>query len=281
MTLHKVLNRTLLEYPPGNTRRAFGYAAQALCRTLEDVPLDELVPGHVEAWKARVSTEWAPATIATRLRYLKLAVRKAERDGWEGRNRLHLVSPPRQPRGRDRVLSHAEERTLQRVMEPDDFEAVAVAVDTGFRRGELFTLQPGNVDLSVREVAVMGKGQRFRVVPLTARAHFALWRRVQAGHPWLFPGRRDPRKHLDPETWIRGRWRPALERAGIRGLVFHGLRHTFASRLVDAGEDLLVIQRLLGHASVAMTQRYAHVSTTALHRAVYRLEAWNRAQARG
>jgi integrase len=60
----------------------------------------------------------------------------------------------------------------------------------------------------------------------------------------------------------------AVKKAGIRGLRFHDLRHTFASRLVAAGVDLITVKELLGHHSVRMTERYTHSSTDQKRRAV-------------
>lgn len=279
MYLHHVLKSVLREYPPGETRRVYGCHVAGLCATLEDRPLDDLRPGDLEAWKVSVGARWSASTIGQRLGFLRLAVRKAERDGWEGRNRLHLVRRPRPPSGRTRILAPSEEARLQPAMAPLDFGTVLLAVDTGLRRKELFALRAEHVDAARRELAVVGKGQRFRVVPLTERALAALEPRLAAGG-WLFPSPRHAGRHADPGGWVDHHFRPALERAGIRGLVFHGLRHTYATRLREAGEDLDTIQRLLGHASITMTQRYLHASTAALHRAVHRLEEWNREQGR-
>ena len=70
---------------------------------------------------------------------------------------------------------------------------------------------------------------------------------------------------------IRTAYKNACERAGIKNLRFHDLRHTFATRLVLSGVDLASVSKLLGHSSIQMTMRYSHPTPEALRRAVSKL----------
>ena len=82
---------------------------------------------------------------------------------------------------------------------------------------------------------------------------------------------------MDSQNFYNRVFVPALEKAGIRGgLVWHSLRHTFASRLAMKGTDLLTLQQLLGHKTLAMVQRYAHLSPSHLKSAVKVLDNWNK-----
>jgi site-specific recombinase XerD len=78
-------------------------------------------------------------------------------------------------------------------------------------------------------------------------------------------------KPLDPCNFVRRVFVPALRAAGLEGFGWHDLRHTFASRLVMAGVDLRTVQALLGHKTLAMTLRYAHLSPAHQLDAVQRL----------
>jgi len=88
--------------------------------------------------------------------------------------------------------------------------------------------------------------------------------------PWVFPSDTG-RTPLDAENFINRVFRPALESARIENFRWHDLRHTFASRLAMAGVDLNTIRELLGHKTLAMTLRYAHLSPAHQLDAVQRL----------
>lgn len=71
-----------------------------------------------------------------------------------------------------------------------------------------------------------------------------------------------------PYSQPHGAWKTACKRAGVTDIVMHDLRHTFASRLVSKGVSLLAVSNLLGHASIKMTQRYAHLAPGAFDDAI-------------
>jgi len=76
---------------------------------------------------------------------------------------------------------------------------------------------------------------------------------------WVFPSETGETP-LDAQNFVNRVFLPALKKAGIEGFRWHDLRHTFASRLAIAGVDLHTIQELMGHKTLAMTMRYAHLS---------------------
>lgn len=146
---------------------------------------------------------------------------------------------------------------------------VLVALNTGMRRGELFSLRWQDVDLAAGVVTVRAataKSGQTRRIPLNKAAATVLsrWRaRHPSGDGLVFPG--DEGKRLDN---INKSWRGVVKIAGVTGFNFHDLRHTFASRLVQAAVDLNTVRELLGHSEIAMTQRYAHLSPDNLRAAV-------------
>jgi integrase len=89
--------------------------------------------------------------------------------------------------------------------------------------------------------------------------------------PWVFPSETGTTP-LNSQNFINRVFRPALRRAGIDDFSWHDLRHTFASRLAMAGVDLKTIQELMGHQTLAMTLRYAHLSPAHKLDAVQRLQ---------
>jgi site-specific recombinase XerD len=143
---------------------------------------------------------------------------------------------------------------------------------SGLRVSELCGLEAGDVDLDRRRVVVWGKGSKQRQVPLSAPAIAALRR-------WL-DGSRDALISVSEadavvESLFLNRRGRALTPRDVRRIVDrrspvpthpHALRHTFATHLLDGGADLRAVQELLGHADLATTQLYTHVSRERLRR---------------
>jgi integrase len=152
--------------------------------------------------------------------------------------------------------------------------AVQVGLLTGFRRQELVSLRPEDVDLergTVSVAACYAKNGESRTLPVGPRLQ-ALLRDALAdrgdaptvlvnehGWPWA------------PDT-LTERFRQASEHALTERLGPHVLRHTFASRLVMAGIDLRTVQELMGHKDINMTLRYAHLSPDRKRAAIETLE---------
>jgi integrase/recombinase XerC len=158
-----------------------------------------------------------------------------------------------------------------------DVAVLELLYATGIRVGELCGLDVGDVDRRRRVVRVFGKGRKERTVPYGVPADEALGRWLESGRPRLVvPG-------AGPAMFLGARGRRVDQRA-VRSLVHarlaevpnapdmgpHGLRHTAATHLLEGGADLRTVQELLGHASLATTQVYTHVSSERL-RTAYRL----------
>jgi integrase/recombinase XerC len=146
---------------------------------------------------------------------------------------------------------------------------------TGVRVSELCGLDLPDVDRARRVVRVLGKGARERTVPFGAPADLALGEWLRSGRPVLagphsgtalLLGARGRRLH---PTVVRRLVAQYARAAGAPATSPHGLRHSAATHLLEGGADLRTVQELLGHASLASTQIYTHVSTDRL-RAAYR-----------
>lgn len=204
--------------------------------------------------------------------------------GWLRRTGIITVDPTtgvHAPVGEGRlprVLSAGELDVLLDGALPDDepewrsrrdAAVLEVLYGSGVRVSELCGLDLDDIDLTASAAVVWGKGGKQRRVPLSSVAVDALeqWLRVrhdvmapEAGHA-LFGNERGRR--LSPRDVRR-----IIDRRAAAPTHPHALRHSFATHLLDGGADLRVVQELLGHADVATTQRYTHVSTERL-RSVY------------
>jgi len=162
---------------------------------------------------------------------------------------------------------------LHRPHEATTLLAVALMVATGVRVNEVVSIKCQDIDLTGRNLRIVGKGRRERQVFLTndwitGLTHVYLKTRAALGleHPYLLFN-----LHLDPLTppAMRSRLVKATRDAGLSTRVTpHMLRHTAATQLIESGVDIRYIQRLLGHASLTTTEIYTHVSDQALSRVV-------------
>ena len=152
-----------------------------------------------------------------------------------------------------------------------DDAVLEVLYGSGLRVAELCGLDLADLDLDRGRATVWGKGAKQRVVPLSGPS-------VAALRGWLDRLRDDLVEPVSPPTAVflnrRGHRltprdvRRILDRRAVNPTHPHALRHTFATHLLDGGADLRAVQELLGHADLATTQRYTHVSRERL-RAVY------------
>jgi integrase len=178
---------------------------------------------------------------------------------WLDKNPVWSVSLEGGVAKRDRwITAEEEDQILARC--PDWLKEVVIfALNTGMREGEIVDLSwKGGVDLSRKTITVLrSKNEEKRTIPMNATVFEMM--REKGKVRQLLSGQVF---HLDckPLTvyHIQRFFKLACNEAGIKDLHFHDLRHTFATRLVQAGEDLYKVQVLLGHKGAAMTQRYAH-----------------------
>ena len=137
---------------------------------------------------------------------------------------------------------------------------VLLALNTGLRRGEVFNLSWTDVDFAKRVLIIEGatsKSGQTRHVQLNSQACLILqdWHK-QSKSDYVFPSPRTGERFNN----IKKSWAGLLERAAIKSFRFHDLRHSFASKLVAAGVDLYTVKGLMGHSTIQMTERYAHLA---------------------
>jgi integrase/recombinase XerD len=175
------------------------------------------------------------------------------------------------------VVSRAEIEALLAEIQPLVCRMVVLtAYGTGLRISEALTLETGDIDATKGLLHVRhGKGGRPRTVMLPRRLLEALreyWRLCRPPGPLLFPGQ-DRSKPLCPDT-VRRAVHSATATLGLpKRVTMHAFRHSFATHLLEDGEDLRTIQVLLGHRSIRNTARYLQVSTQHLSRVRSPLDA--------
>ena len=183
--------------------------------------------------------------------------------GWVEDNPLRKVSKMKEPRGRVRFLSEVERERLLVVCKESDshylYLSVVLSLSTGARKMEILGLHWQNVDLSRRVITLHDtkNGER-RVLPLTGHAMdlMVAHSKVRQLHSELvFPGK-NPNSPID----LRSPWETALQRAEISDFRWHDLRHSAASYLAMNGASLAEIAEVLGHKTLQMVKRYAHLS---------------------
>jgi integrase len=157
-----------------------------------------------------------------------------------------------------RYLSKEECQSLIRCCDNHLKPIVTMALNTGMRKGEILNLKWDNVDLRHRFILLdhTKNGER-REIPIndTLRETFtSLTRRIVV--PYVFVSDKTGQRYSN----LQRSFNTACRRTGIKDFHFHDLRHTFASQLIMAGVDLTTIKELLGHKTLAMTLRYAHLA---------------------
>ena len=165
----------------------------------------------------------------------------------------------REKNTRDRWLTVEEEQRLLNCASPWLRELILFAIHSGMRMGEILGLTWGGVDLFRRTVTVFkSKNGERRTIPLNQIALELLKHKYGSRSmdtELVFPSEAQTRLNASN---ISRSLNLALEKAKITNFHFHDLRHTCATRMVQTGVDLYKVQRLLGHKSPVMTQRYAH-----------------------
>lgn len=244
----------------------------------------EVTLGDLRAWLGELSAAGgARSTVARRAASVRTFFGWARRSGLVDVDPSVRLTSPRRARTLPDVLTTTGASGLLEVAEvaADDDDPVHVRnravlellYATGIRVGELVGLDVDDLDLPRRVVRVLGKGRKERVVPFGEPAARALADWLDRGRPRLvvdgsgpalFLGRRGRR--VDPRQ-VRSVVHDLLRHVPDAPDVGpHGLRHSAATHLLDGGADLRLVQELLGHASLATTQIYTHVSAERLRR---------------
>lgn len=225
--------------------------------------LDQINPFLIESYKRKRKEQVSPATVNRELACLKHMFSMAIKWGKADTNPVKRVNLFKEERKPFRVLfPEAEERLIGAA--PGHLKPILiVALNTGMRKGEILDLRWENVDLVNGVITVeRSKNWKLRQIPMNSLV-FETLRSLKRTGDYVFSKRNGGPRHS-----VRRAFEVAQEKAGIPKCRFHDLRHTFASRLVMAGVDLVTVKELLGHSSIATTMIYSHPSPEHKKRAV-------------
>lgn len=261
--------RTVLSQKRPKTASVQQYQLNWWRQEYGDYSLLEMSSARISDARERLATggpkERSPATVKRYLMVLSHLFTIATKEwGWVESNPVTNVMKPKEPKGRVRYLKEDErDRLLEACAEsrsPHLYPAVVIALWTGMRRGEILGLRWEDVDFERSRVTLHDtKNADRRVVPMVGPALDALMkhRTLRSGpRDLVFPAQSDPRQPAD----IRNAWESAVKRAELENFRFHDLRHTAASYLAMSGASLAEIAEVLGHKTLSMVKRYAHLS---------------------
>jgi integrase len=295
--------RTVVHLRPKTRRIYDGNLRNHILPVLGDRELAKLTPSMLQAWLSDLSVKpvrrgkpLAPGSVAQAYRTLNRVLAAAVENELIGRNPLQGVKPPQVPSEPMRFLSHDEVATLADAIGDRYRALVLLAAYGGLRAGELIALRRKHLDLLRRTVSVVeqvqyldreykvsppksASGRRSVSIPVFVGEALArhLEQYAEAGaEAIVFSAPRGGHLHL--ENFRKRVWDPAVARAGLAPLRLHDLRHTCASLAIAAGADVKVLQRMLGHASAALTlDRYGHLMPGQAEAVADRLDAMARA----
>jgi integrase len=278
-TVDDLLQLYSSQYLPNKAPRT-QYQQQRLFRRfstdLGTIPLECLTPLVLRTWSERLRRSLKPGTVRQYLDSLSAVLTIAVEDlGWLAVHPMRKVPKPPPSPGRVRILSPEERARLldacQASRNPWLYALVSLALMTGCRRGELFGLRWQDVDWERGCLRLAETKTRVRhpvPVPSAGLALLAAMHNGQPASAWIFTGTRPPGDFPGEHAW-----RTALKRAELYDVVFHDLRHTFASYMLMSGASLAEVAELLGHTNLAMTRRYAHFTPSHLLDIVERMAA--------
>ena len=282
---HEFADRWLALYQSSNHRPSTvesrrGSLALYLLPAFGDLRLTEITTARLEQFKALLTSKGlAPKTINNHLSALHTCLQAALE--WGELDKLPRVHWLKLPPIRDNYLTPREcEDLLAGASSPTWRAMILCALRTGMRLGELLGLHWSDIDferriITVQHSAAKGgligapKTNRRRHIPIAADllTYFVATRNSRG---LVFREFGDaPMSSASASRYIH----LACQRGGVRRIGWHVLRHTFASHLVSRGVPIRTVQILLGHTTVMMTERYAHLAPSALHDAITVLTA--------
>jgi len=258
---------------------------------LSSAPLDqvdnELISSYTEWRRVQKKRNKKPITVATVNREREV-LRRLLRLAAEWKL---IPSAPSIKRldgevGRERIVTHEEERTYLAVAKQPLRDIATAIIDTGMRPEEVFRMRWENLHLRPTGEGRFGhvfnpngktKYAR-RNIPLTARLKALLEMRHEAQRKpkegWVFPA---PTKSERVES-VKSQHRKALKDSKVKPFVLYSLRHTMLTRLGESGAEAFTIQKIAGHSSAVISQRYVHPTPALIENAFSRFEAYNAAR---
>ena len=261
-----------LDYARTN-KRSWGRDAtslKALMPVFGETSISKITEWQVERYKIERHRIVKEATVNREVALLKRMLTLAVKWGDADENPIRNVKLFRENNLVERVLTTDEEIHLLKECADHLRPIVIAALNTGMRLGEILSLTWLNVNLNDGVIVITAeksKSRRLRRIPINSVMR-AVLTALPKTHELVFPSPATGGAWNGSSNPLKTGFKAACRRAKIIGLRFHDLRHTFASRLVQAGVSLVDVSKLLGHAQITTTMRYAHISSDSQRSAV-------------
>ncbi|MFC2062196.1 tyrosine-type recombinase/integrase, partial [Elusimicrobiota bacterium] len=236
------------------------YRSNILKRYFGNIYIDKITPRVIESFKARMKNRVKESTINRYLTLLKTMYNKAI--VWE-LVEDNPVSKVKLFKENNTVIRYLEKYEIGKLIECAPNEVIKgiiiTAINTGMRKMEILNLKWADIDLERNILYIWNsKNKESRKIPINnvLLKFFKSYKdNIDAKSRYVFLNSKG-KEYRD----IRKPFKKALDNAGIKNFRFHDLRHTFASHLVMNGVEIMTISKFLGHKSIEMTMRYAHLS---------------------
>jgi len=278
-TFPQLVVKFMREHAPkvsDSQQRSYATSSKHLLKFFGEIDLLSISPKMISRYKVlRREAGLRPATINREMAMLSKAFNLAIREWeWLEINPVSRVSKEKEDNERDRWLTVDEEVCLLENSSEWLRDIILFNLHTGLRQDELLSLTWDRVDVFRKTILIKDtKNGKPRTIPLNKTALDILEskaRVISIRSKIVFHSKCGTK--IDKHN-LRRAFVIAKERSGIEDFTFHGLRHTFATRLAHSGVDLYKISKLLGHKDIKTTQRYAHHCPDSLRDGVDILEA--------
>jgi len=238
------------------------YYLSTLKQFFFDKKLSQITVNDIDEYKLKRLKEVKPASVNRELACLSHLFNYAKRQKrYFGKNPVSLSGLLPENNQKERILTSHEEESLLNASPGTLRSIITTALCTGMRKNEILTLRWKNVDLNNNILTIEhtnSKSKRTRRIPINTVLKQLLreLRLKSAGNDYIFLSSAGNRyKRHDSLKWTFSR---ACKIANISGLRFHDLRHTAATRMIENGVNIVVVSKILGHADLKTTMRYAH-----------------------
>jgi len=240
----------------------YEYSLNTLIELYGSKKLSEITPKDIDDFKEIRLRKVKPATVNRELSTLRQIYNLAKRwNNFVGENPVSISGLLPEENIKERILTLIEEEKLMSFSNEYLKPIIMTALNTGMRKSEILSLKWSNVDIELGIITIdqtNTKNKKTRRVPINSKLKsLLLEQKLKSGgseHVFLSPSG-NPYKFHDS---IKNAFNGACRKAGITEFRFHDLRHTAATRMIEAGASIVAVSKILGHSDLKMTMRYSH-----------------------